>query len=193
MRALLTWVAFMREDDAPTMDAYALSGLIDPRTRGTASPSSADWRHLSGEVLLVALRTYFPAPWSPEGLTDAVGIALPQEHARTHRGRILWGADPEFSAERRSDGGWRVLRSERGTVTDFAEPSTDDDMVLLLEREWQGRLPYPYGWGRRDSAIESALWPLVEPTLAVWREHARLPYIQNWLKRVRELDSDSES
>jgi hypothetical protein len=153
------------------------------RRAGDAGP-----RALSALALRVALRSYLPAPWTPRTLADALtatGLLLGGEWIEADAGRVRWGSDPDFTAERAADGSWHVTRHERGSRTAYAHVTGDDDLVLLLI-EHHRAFPFPLAH-RTDGVPVERLVAAATRTSASWARHARLPYLTAWTETVERV------
>jgi hypothetical protein len=157
-------------DDGPSLAAKALAAALT--TRG--APSSL----LTALELEVALATFFPAPWTPAALAEA----LAQVHRHAPRalpgGRWDWDFDPVFTATPGERHGWEIERNERGT-TSTGTLEADGDLVILWMDHFREHHPFPYGW-RVDEAEARALAAAAKATREAHAADAALPYLANW-------------
>lgn len=134
----------------------------------------------SRHVLTLAMVTYFPAPWTPHGLTDVFHDVLGQFPRRgdSSPGKLEWNSDPSFHATRSDAGEWEVMSYERGTWELVARLSTDDDMVLY-RMSFVNNHPLPFGWGWRWSDMDE-LERAAQAAQAAWAPRAEFTYLKNW-------------
>ncbi|MFS0703785.1 hypothetical protein AB6N23_04615 [Cellulomonas sp. 179-A 9B4 NHS] len=138
----------------------------------------------SALAMRIAVRTFFPAPWTPRALAEslrATGV-LGAQHVEADERRARWGSDPTFAAERRDDGSWHVTRSERGSTRVYAELAGDDDLVLMLQEHY---VVFGFPLGHRtddvpvDALVTAATWGVES-----WTRHTALPYVATWSATV---------
>ncbi|MFC8191232.1 hypothetical protein ACFUMH_06150 [Cellulomonas sp. NPDC057328] len=137
-------------------------------------------------AMRIAVRTFFPAPWTPRALADslrATGV-LGTEWVEAGEGRVHWGSDPTFRAERRADGTWHVTRSERGSTRVYADLPGDDDLVLMLQAH-HVVFGFPLGH-RTDDVPVDALVRAATQGADSWTRHSALPYVATWTATVAE-------
>jgi hypothetical protein len=147
IRALLTWIAVLRGENRPGLDAYALSEWLQFEANENRWSKAVPSKLVDVALVRLGIWTFFPAPWTPHILAMAINEAFPRSQMKvdSRSGNINWGNDPSCQAHRSHDGVWTVDRSERGTTTQYAKPASDDDMILLLEYHQQVSASYPYG------------------------------------------------
>ncbi|MFB8003552.1 hypothetical protein [Nocardia sp. NPDC056000] len=150
LRMLQLYVALI-DNDAPSFSTQVLNDVL---TRSL--PMHTEPRPLDPLVLQICMATYFPAPWTPATLADALTTAQPRlappqlsAPEMYASGAWRWGGDPVFSAEPRSAGGWEVERFERGNI-ETQVLTGYDNLVLWWMRDYSNRYPYPIGWGVDD-------------------------------------------
>ena len=176
---LSAYVALLGGDGPVGPTTFALLTMVQQesdRDRWTTSFDPLPSR----QVLILAMVTYFPAPWTPHGLNDVIADVLGRFPRRGNSlpGRLGWESDPSFSATRNGAGHWQVTASERGTDDVVGRFATDDDMVLY-RMSFARSHPMPFGWSWDDSAM-GALGLAAEAARTAWTAHARLPYLTNW-------------
>lgn len=173
VRMLQTHLALV-DAGGPELPTIALTVALE-RPRSPAPGS--DRRRLTPLELSVSLTSWFPAPWTPEALADALTDA-PYGGPRRTRAGWRWMGDPDFAAEPARGGGWTVTRHERGTV-DTAHLADDRDLVVLWLSHHRGRYGYPLAHSH-DAADALAL---ASASLAVIRSDAvdaAFPYRATW-------------
>lgn len=179
-KMLALYVALL---DGPTSavrpSTYAMATLL--QTACDALREVKEWpAPLDPAVLRLSLTVFFPVPWTPQGLAAAISAA-PWDTYRDWRvgpDVISWCSDPRFMAERLEDASWKVTKYARGTVSSFATPRDDDEMVLLLTgRQWTRA--YPFAWSTDPSWIRT-LDEAAAPFRESWSGHSELPYLAAW-------------
>ncbi|MFT2749360.1 hypothetical protein ACMT9U_07260 [Clavibacter sp. Sh2036] len=114
----------------------------------------------------MSLTSWFPAPWTPEALADAL-VDVPYGGPTRTRGGWRWMGDPDFTAVPADGGGWTVTRHERG-MFDTVHLADDRDLVVLWLSHHRGTRGYPVAHSH-DAADAVALAPA---SLAVIRSDA---------------------
>ncbi|ROP43413.1 MULTISPECIES: hypothetical protein [unclassified Rathayibacter] len=133
-------------------------------------------------VLATALRTFFPAGWTPVSVVEAARELLPSQDRHwsvVREDRLAYDGDPRWSARRDSAGRWSAEWNERGAASPDVTAEDDDEMVLHLMAHLTDPFPYPYAWSGTDeeSARRRADAAEVARVFALER---RLPYLASW-------------
>lgn len=138
-------------------------------------------------ILLLALLTRLPVPWTPASLGRALSAANLSPSRGTdddlvEDGRLEYGdrtqVDPWYRAERNPrTGRWLVRTYDRGGLR--ATQHMDDDQQLcefLIEQTL--RLAYPYGW-KTDKTWNAQLDAGAARALRWWSVRCTLPYLES--------------
>ena len=138
-------------------------------------------------ILLLALLTRLPAPWTPASLGRALSATnlwpgRGTDDDLVEDGRLEYGdrtqVDPCYRAERNpGTGRWLVRIYERGGLR--ATQHMDDDQQLcefLIEQTL--RLAYPYGW-KTDATWSAQLDAGAARALRWWSVRCTLPYLES--------------
>lgn len=158
----------------PSLPTIALSVALDRRR----STTDDDPRRLTPLELSVSLTTWFPAPWTPTALAEALKTRHDAPRSGRRRDTWSWLHDPDFVAERTSDGGWRVDRHERGSVT-TEHLASDRDLTVL----WIEHFREKYGFPLASRYEHAELADLAAPSIAVLdadAQDAAYPYRESW-------------
>lgn len=177
LHLLRLYVALI-DDGEPSLSTKVLCEVLErpwPRT----PPESGDLTRLE---LQVSLATFFPAPWTPAALAQALpGLGRQDTPRALDGGAWNWGYDPDFTARPVAEGGWEIERHERGSRT-TATLAADGDLALLWMADFSTRHSYPFGY-----SVEEAEARTLAPAVAAVREaHAvdtAYPYMANWRER----------
>ncbi|MFJ4159821.1 hypothetical protein [Microbacterium testaceum] len=171
--SLQTFVALL-DEGGPAAPTVALLAALDAEIpRGSESEATA----LSPLALGVSLATFFPAPWTPDALADALGRGYGAPVG--HRDRWAWGGDPDYTAIRHGEG-WKIERHERGS-RERGVLANHGDLVLLWMDMFRNRFPYPIA--HTTSPASATPGDLAEAARATRLAHAAniaMPYLQNW-------------
>lgn len=157
--------------------------LQDVLLAGLVSEQVSQWRvdtppFPSQTVLRIALRLFFPAPWTPAGLVSAWNAVLGESmHWSIGRDHLGYRSDPDFHATRASDGSWTTEFIERGRPRPDAVLPDDGMMVLYLMEHLSDGLPYPYAY--RDTGSERVA-PGARAAVAAWARQRTFPVYQRW-------------
>ena len=173
VRMLQTHLALV-DGGGPELPTVALAVALE-RPRFPAPGS--DPRRLTPFELSVSLTSWFPAPWTPDALADAL-VDAPYGGPRRTRDGWRWMGDPDFAATPARDGGWTVTRHERGDV-ETAHLADDRDLVVLWLSHHRGRFGYPLAHAHDDADVAA----LAPASLAVIRSDAvdaAFPYRATW-------------
>ncbi|THV40940.1 hypothetical protein [Glycomyces buryatensis] len=127
------------------LSSKMLSNALEP-----TGPRSMKLTRLELEV---AMATFFPAPWTPGALSDALHVFNRSAPNTYGGGKWIWESDPHFIAEPRSPQGWEVERGERGRSSPELTLETDSDLVLLWMTHFTSQRPYPYGWSVKETDV----------------------------------------
>ena len=138
-------------------------------------------------VLLIALLTRLPVPWTPTSLARALSVSALWPSRERDRdvvedGRLEYGdrlqVDPWYRAERNSQTGrWLVRTYERGSVQASQHIDNDQDLCDFLIDQTL-RLTYPYGW-QTDTTWNAELDIAAARALRWWSAHRSLPYLES--------------
>ncbi|WP_035702099.1 hypothetical protein, partial [Glycomyces tenuis] len=111
LRMLALHVALI-DDGAPSLSTKILCELLG-RSWPQKPVESGDLTRLE---LQVSLASFFPAPWTPAALSQALTGLGRQDVPRGYdTGKWDWGYDPDFTATPLAAGGWEIERHERGS------------------------------------------------------------------------------
>lgn len=175
-RSLAIHVAELgRAAGGPFVETLAVCALVSAgRAEATALPTPP--------VLATALRTFFPAAWTPASLVTVAREVLPSRDApgwQVGADRLSHEGDPRWSARRDSAGRWSAEWNERGVARPDVTAEDDDEMVLHLMAHLTDPFPYPYAWSgtEEESARRRADAAEIARVFALER---RLPYLDRW-------------
>lgn len=175
-RSLAVHVAELgRATGGPHAETVALCAVIGAGRRGAAGDPSP-------QVLDIALRTFFPAAWTPASLVRAVRDVMPAQGlhwTRIEGDRIAYDADPRFEARRDRGGRWSAEIIERGVARPDVQAEDDDEMVLQLMRHVVDAFPYPYAHARTEEESQRRRADARE-VARIFAEERRLPYLAGW-------------
>ncbi len=158
-----------------TLPTIALSVALDRRWRRPTADDDPRW--LTPLELSVSLTTWFPAPWTPTALAAALH-GLPDAPTSAARGAWDWLHDPEFFAKQTTDGGWKVQRHERGSVS-TEQIASDRDLVVLWMSHFREKFGFPLA-GRYDDAELADLAAASLAVLDADAKDAAYPYRESW-------------
>ncbi|MWV51231.1 hypothetical protein GRS96_18330 [Rathayibacter sp. VKM Ac-2803] len=164
-----------RASGGPHPETLAVCAAVGAGGRGAPGDPSA-------QVLDIALRTFFPASWTPASLVRAVRDVLPSRglHWTTVRpDRLAYDADPRWVADRAADGSWSAQLVERGVARPDVTAADDDEMVVAIMAHVISSFPYPYGWVRSEDELLRRRGAAEEVVRAFALER-RLPYLAEW-------------
>ncbi len=147
VRMLQTHLALV-DGGGPELPTVALAVALE---RPRFPTPGSDPRRLTPLELSVSLTSWFPAPWTPEALADALVDAPYGGPGRTRDG-WRWMGDPDFAAAPARGGGWTVTRHERGDV-DTTHLADDRDLVVLWLSHHRGRYGYPLAHAHDDADV----------------------------------------
>ncbi|QHC60351.1 hypothetical protein [Rathayibacter sp. VKM Ac-2760] len=175
-RSLAIHVAELgRASGGPHLETLAVCALVSAgRPAAATLPTPL--------VLATALRTFFPAAWTPASLVSAANELLPSRDRHwtvVTEKRLAYDGDPRWSARRDASGRWNAEFIERGVAGPDVTAEDDDEMVLHLMAHLTDPFPYPYAWSgtEEESARRRADAAEIERTFAIDR---RLPYLAGW-------------
>ncbi|MEU6075018.1 hypothetical protein [Micromonospora sp. NPDC047074] len=181
---LLLWhLAQLKRPGEPVGVHQLLLGQVlaphEPRAGAGTPCAECERPYPCRTVLRVALVSRFGVDWEPVGvarlLRDTRVWGARFDGVELGEDRFAWEHDPRFAAERRTDGGWVVTSTERGSTRVRAEPADDRAMVEFMAEQVQEH-SFPFGWRVpeefpamvADGAHAAARW---------WAGHGRLPYL----------------
>lgn len=142
---------------------------------------------LSPTALVASLSSFFPAPWTPDALAEALAR---RNGAPVRQGDgWRWMGDPEFSATPRDGGGWEIVRFERGTVSKWVL-TRDGDLVLLWMDHFRSRFSVPFGRGYELTDAVS-LAPAVRAARRAHEVNTAYPYLVSWRTERDEALAES--
>jgi len=191
-RLVLLHVALLRQRGDPVgMHQFLLGqvlGLHEPVQGSPARCAECGQPCPCRTVLLAAVLTRLPVPWTPVTLAKALSAArlLPDYEPDTDvftAGRLEWGdrtqADPWYCADLDArSGSWVVRTFERGSLWRTEQLAGDQDLCrLLIDQSMQN--VFPYGWVK-DIASMAVVAAGAPDALDWWQVHARLPYLDSW-------------
>ena len=138
-------------------------------------------------MLLIALLTRLPVPWTPTCLARALSGSALWPSRDTDRdvieeGRLEYGdrlqVDPWYHAQRNPrTGQWLVQTYERGSIQATQHISNDQDLCdFLIEQTLM--VTYPYGW-KTDTTWNAELDIAAARALRWWSVHRSLPYLES--------------
>ena len=138
-------------------------------------------------MLLVALLTRLPVPWTPLSLGLALSTAnlwpsRGTDHDLVEDGRLEFGdrsqVDPWYRAERHpGTGRWVVRTYERGGLQATRRVGDDQDLCEFLIEQTL-RLAYPYGW-KTDDTWNAGLDVGAARAFRWWSARRTLPYVES--------------
>jgi hypothetical protein len=167
-------------DDGSSLAAKTLAAALTQR-----GPVPAQLTPLELEV---AMATFFPAPWTPATLAEALAPVSRYAPRARSDGRWDWDFDPVFTATPSEPQGWVIERDERGSIS-TQQLESDGDLVLLWMDHFRDRHPFPYGW-RADEADARALAPAALAAREAHAADAALPYLTSWRAEREALLAD---
>ncbi|NNC14102.1 hypothetical protein HII28_19805 [Planctomonas sp. JC2975] len=166
------------DDGDPALSTIAVSAALeDALARDTESDP---W--LTPLECSVSLTSWFPAPWTPE--------ALARPLSREHRdppvfadGAWRWLFDPDFTARAGIDGGWEIIRHERGSRS-VATVQTDRALTTLWMSHFRTKFAFPLGHAVQPADLETLTQASIAVKTADATDAAR-PYRSSW-RRMRD-------
>ncbi|MEV7973039.1 hypothetical protein [Cellulomonas sp. NPDC089187] len=162
--------------------------LEDLLLAALVSEQVTPWRPLvsaypTATVLQIALRLFFPAPWTPVGVVTTWNEVMTAQYPHWHltrRDHIAYQYDPDFSARRDPDGRWTVMLIERGRPRTEAQLDNDGLMVLYLMQHLTAALPYPYA---HAGTAADRMVPGARAAVAAWARQRQFPVYDHWNAR----------
>lgn len=161
------------DDGGPSLGTIALSVALE--RRGAVSDEEPRW--LTPLELSASLTSWFPAPWTPALLARTLERSHGAPFAPTP-GTWTWQQDPSFHAKPHPDGGWTVIRSERGHEED-AHLASDRDLVVLWMAHFRKRFAFPMAHVTNPDDI-AAVAAASRVVIDVDARDAAYPYRDSW-------------
>ncbi|MFD9547279.1 hypothetical protein ACFWBG_07835 [Nocardia salmonicida] len=179
------------DEGSPSFASRVLIDLLgDKPGRWDEPPLEAPLQELSRSELAIALLTFFPAPWTPAALARVLSEFRADGHRETSEGGWMWGSDPDFTATRRSQGGWEIERHQDGSANLDIILDTDDDLILLWMSDFRDRHAGFHQTLVRHGAADEFAGP-ARAVRAAQAADTAYPYLQNWRREREEfLDVD---
>jgi len=138
-------------------------------------------------MLLIALLTRLPVPWTPTSLAHALSASALWPSRETdlevvEEGRLEYGdrlqVDPWYHAQRNPrTGHWLVRTYERGSIQATRHIDNDQDLCNFMIEQTL-RVTYPYGW-KTGTTWNAELDIGAAHALQWWSVHRSLPYLES--------------
>jgi hypothetical protein len=191
LRLLMLHVARLKTRGEPVgFHQFLLGQALDLHTpKGPRDPECPECgQHFPCRtVLLVALLTRLPVPWTPASLGRALSDAnlwpsRRTDHDLVEDGRLEFGdrtqVDPWYEVERNpSTGRWVVRTFERGGVQATEHIGDDQELCEYLIKLTLRRA-YPYGW-KADDTWNAELDLGAARAFQWWSARRKLPYLES--------------
>lgn len=159
----------------PSLGTIALSVALERRR----IVSDEELRWLTPLELSASLTSWFPAPWTPDALARALAPARGRGAPFSPTpGTWTWLVDPYFHAKPHPDGGWTVIRSERGQEEE-GRLTGERDLVVLWMQHFREKFAFPVAHAYEPDDI-AAVALASQAVIDADARDAAYPYRENW-------------